>query len=287
MHDLFQALRPQQWIKNLLCYAGCFFALRLSDPATFWRATTAFLVFCAVSSAVYILNDLLDRDSDRHHPFKSKRPIASGRISARMAIAVASLLILGGGAAAVRLGHYFSAIVAVYIAQNIAYSLALKKVAIVDIMCIALGFVWRAVAGVAAANVALSHWLLLCTFSVSMFLAVAKRRHELLTLEVNATRHRNVLSEYSVPFIDAVMMITTALTVFSYALYTVADETIGKFGTDRLIYTTPFVFYGVFHYLYLVYQRNEGGNPASLILHDRPLQINIALWIVVVGGLIY
>ncbi len=285
--NLLISLRPGQWTKNLLVFAGLLFGQRLFDPRSVGAALAAFAIFCALSGVVYVVNDVIDRDSDRQHPLKSRRPIASGALPVSAALAAAAVLAVAALGAAVTLGWPFTATAAAYVGLFALYSAVLKHIVIIDVLTIAIGFVLRAVAGAFAVRVEISHWLLVCTILLALFLALAKRRHELVLLADGATSHRRILSEYSPYLLDQMIAVVTASTLLSYMFYTISPETEQKFGTPWLWLTIPFPIYGIFRYLYLVHRREGGGSPADLLLSDRPLLACVALWGVVVALLIY
>jgi 4-hydroxybenzoate polyprenyltransferase len=280
------SLRPRQWVKNLFVFGGLVFGQQLLTPAL-WTALAAFVVFCGLSGAIYLLNDVADRDKDRLHPDKRRRPIAAGRLPVRHAVAVAVALIVVGLGAAVWLSRPFALAALAYVLLLSAYSAWLKHVVIVDALVVALGFVLRAAGGALAIGVAISGWLLICTVLLALFLALGKRRHEVLTLEADAARHRPILTEYSAALLDQMIAVVTASTVTAYALYTMSPETVAKFHTSLLPATLPFVLYGIFRYLYLLYHRQLGGNPSDIVIHDRPLLLNTLLWLIVVLLIIY
>jgi 4-hydroxybenzoate polyprenyltransferase len=285
--NLLISLRPGQWTKNLIVFAGLLFGLRLFDPAAVVRALAAFAIFCALSGVVYLVNDILDRDADRRHPRKSARPIASGAIPPQVAWAAAG--VIGGAAvsAAVWVGPRFLAVALIYLGMSALYSTVLKHMVIIDVMTISLGFVLRAIAGAVAIAVPISHWLLVCTILLALFLALSKRRHELVLLADDARGHRRILQEYSPYLLDQMISVVTASTLVAYAFYTISPETIEKFGTDRLGWTLPFPLYGIFRYLYLVHQKEGGGSPAEMLLNDRPLLVCVGLWALSVVLIIY
>jgi 4-hydroxybenzoate polyprenyltransferase len=285
--NLLISLRPGQWIKNLLVFAGLLFGRRLFEPEAVFRALSAFAIFCALSGVVYLINDLLDRDSDRQHPLKAARPIASGALPGQVAAATAALLGGAALAAAWMLGLPFLAAAAAYLGLLVLYSGPLKHIVIIDVLTIAVGFVLRAVGGAVAVNVEFSHWLLVCTVLLALFIALAKRRHELVLLADTATSHRPILGEYTPYLLDQMISVVTASTLVAYAFYTISPETQAKFGTDRLGLTIPFPLYGIFRYLYLVHRREGGGSPADLLLTDRPLLVCVALWALSVTAIIY
>jgi 4-hydroxybenzoate polyprenyltransferase len=285
--NLFTALRPGQWTKNLLVFAGLLFGRRLFETPAIGEAIAAFCVFCALSGVVYLVNDIADRESDRRHPLKARRPIASGELpvsTAGAAAVVIALLALAGAAA---LGWPLMTVALAYLALQATYSAFLKHVVIMDVLTIALGFVLRAVGGAVAVRVEISHWLLVCTILLALFMALAKRRHEIVLLAEGATDHRPILGEYSPYLLDQMIAVVTASTLIAYIFYTVSPETQEKFGTPWLGLTIPFPIYGIFRYLYLVHRREGGGSPADLLLADRPLLICVALWAVAVAVIIY
>jgi len=280
------SLRPRQWVKNLFVFGGLVFAQRLFT-ASMWPALAAFAIFCGLSGAIYLLNDVADRDKDRLHPRKRERPIASGLLTVPAALASAAVLILAGLGAAVALSPRFAGVALAYVVLLSLYSVVLKHVVIVDVLTVAIGFVLRAVGGALAIGVEISGWLLICTILIALFLALGKRRHEYLTLEGDAARHRPILAEYSAGLLDQMIAVVTASTVTAYALYTMSPETVAKFHTHLLPVTLPFVLYGIFRYLYLLYRRQLGGNPSELFLNDRALLLNTIGWIVAILLIIY
>src|SRR5262245_50582701 len=251
------SLRPRQWVKNLFVFAGVIFSQNLFTPLI-WLAVAAFVIFCALSGAVYLINDVADLEKDRLHPLKRFRPIASGALSCRAAIALAAGLFASSLAAAFALSRPFGLVALAYAALLVAYSFWLKHLVILDVLTVAAGFVLRAVAGAAAVDVELSGWLIICTILIALFLALGKRRHEYLALKGDAAAHRPILAEYSEGFLDQMIAVVTASTVTAYALYTMSPETVGKFHTRLLPLTLPFVLYGIFRYLYLLYRRELG-----------------------------
>jgi 4-hydroxybenzoate polyprenyltransferase len=285
-HLLF-SLRPGQWSKNLVIFAGLLFGRRLFDPPAVVDAVAAFAVFCVLSGVVYLVNDVADRESDRQHPLKAKRPIASGALPVRVALGAAIVLGALGLGAAFLVGRPFAIVAVAYLLLQLAYSGPLKHIVIIDVLTIAIGFVLRAVAGAAAVNVEISHWLLVCTILLALFIALAKRRHEIVLLAGGASSHRPILGEYSAYLLDQMIGVVTASTLISYIFYTISPETQAKFGTQWLGLTIPFPLYGIFRYLYLVHQREGGGSPADLLLTDRPLLTCVALWALAVALIIY
>ena len=280
------SLRPRQWVKNLFVFAAVIFSQNLFTPLV-WRALLAFALFCGLSGAIYLINDVADVEKDRLHPAKRRRPIASGALSPRAAVAVALLLLAASLAAAFALSPHLGLVALGYGALLVAYSLWLKAVVIVDVLTVATGFVLRAIAGAAAVDVDISGWLVICTILLALFLALGKRRHEYLSLKGGASAHRPILSEYSEGLLDQMIAVVTASTVTAYALYTMSPETVAKFHTRFLPLTLPFVLYGIFRYLYLLYQRELGGNPSDLLLSDRALLVNTVLWMAALVVIIY
>jgi 4-hydroxybenzoate polyprenyltransferase len=285
--NLLYSLRPRQWTKNLFVFGALVFAQKLGDSGAVIKATIAFVIFCALSGAVYLINDVLDREQDRRHPLKATRPIASGALGVPVAVAAAAVLAAAALGAAGTLGLAFFAVAAAYLVLQLAYSTFLKHIVILDVLTIAAGFTLRAVGGGAAIMVPVSHWLVLCTALLALFLALSKRRHELVLLAGTATEHRRILEDYSPYLLDQMISVVTASTLISYAFYTISPETTQKFGTPLLSLTIPFPLYGIFRYLYLVHQKDLGGSPSDLLLADRPLLATTALWAIAVVLIIY
>lgn len=279
MTPLLRSLRPVQWVKNFVVFAGLIFSRHFDRPDDILRALGVFGVFCALASAIYLFNDIRDRDSDRSHPQKKTRPIASGELSIGLAATVSLILFALGLTAACLLGINVFITVSIYVLLNIAYSMGLKRVALVDVMIVALGFVLRAVAGAEVIDVEISPWLVVCTLLLALFLGFGKRRWELVALGGEATSHRAALAGYTTVLLDQLIAVTTASTVVAYALYTLAPETQAKFGTDQLIWTLPFVLFGVFRYLWLIHGAQQGGNPTSALLRDWPIVVTAVLWL--------
>ena len=284
---LLASLRPEQWTKNLFVFAGVLFGGLLFDIRAIGRATAAFLIFCALSGVVYLLNDLVDREADQRHPLKRLRPIASGKLSTRMALVAAAVLGIGAIAAALMLSPMFAALAAAYVVLLVTYSFVLKHLVIIDALTIAAGFVLRAAAGAVAVSVPISHWLLVCTTLLALFLVLSKRRHELTLLADGATTHRPILNEYSPYLLDQMIAVVTASTLVAYSVYATSTETAERLHTSRLGLTIPFVLYGIFRYLYLVHQKRAGGSPADLLLTDRPLLACVGLWALTVALILY
>ncbi len=280
-------MRPSQWVKNTLIFAPLLFARELGDPEAFFRVSLTFALFCLLSGGVYIMNDILDREQDRRHPFKRNRPIASGALASSAAGSAAGASIVVAIGASFALGPAVAAVMAGYLLLNISYSRFLKHIVIIDVMTVATGFLLRVIVGALAIPVPISFWLLLCTGLLALFLGFGKRRHELVLLEVEASSHRPILREYSPYFLDQMISVVTTSTVVTYALYTMSPDVQEKLGTPWLGLTIPFVLYGVFRYLYLIHQKSEGGDPSQTILTDRPLLVNIFLWVGAVVVILY
>ncbi len=284
---LLVSLRPHQWTKNLLVFAALALTKHLFDADPLLKTFYAFVLFCALSGTVYLLNDVADLERDRLHPRKRNRPVASGALSPRTAATAAVILGLTSLAASFLLGLAFAVSAASYLVLNLLYSFRLKEVVIVDVLAVSIGFVIRPVAGAIAIGVQISDWLLICTILLALFLTLAKRRHELTSLSGAASRHRKILAEYSPYLLDQMIAVVTASCVTAYAFYTTAEETRRKYETDRLVWTLPFVLYGIFRYLYLVHQKEQGGNPSDVLLTDRPLLLAVGLWALAIVAIVY
>lgn len=287
MLAIVESMRPKQWVKNLLLFAGLIFSRNLLDPANVLRSLGAFAAFCLLSGAVYIINDLVDREGDRLHPKKRNRPIASGRLETTHAVTAAAVAVAVAVVGGWVLDWRFGATCAGYFVMQIAYSLRLKRVVVLDVMIVALGFLVRAVAGTFVVHVAISPWLFVCTILLALFVAVAKRRHELVFLEGGGVQHRSVLSKYSETLLDQMIAVATSATVVAYCLYTIAPETVDKFGSRNLIFTFPFVLYAIYRYLYLVYRKDLGGAPEKVFVSDVPMIVAVLLWAASVVVILY
>lgn len=281
------SLRPEQWTKNLLLFAGLLFGGRLLELDAVITAMAGFAIFSALSGATYLLNDIWDREADRRHPLKQTRPIASGQLDISTGAWSAAILIAGAIGAAWLLSPRLAGIAAAYVGLLFFYSTTLKHVVIVDVLAIAGGFVLRAVAGAVAVEVPIGSWLLVCTTLLALFLALSKRRHELVLLGEDASRHRPSLEHYSPYLLDQMIAVVTASTLIAYTVFATSADTAQRLGTSRLAFTVPFVLYGIFRYLYLVHQRLGGGSPAEMLLADRPLLLCVALWAWAVMLLMY
>ena len=285
--NLIISLRPDQWTKNLLVFAALIFAVKLLDPAALANASAAFLIFCALSGAVYLVNDVSDREADALHPVKRMRPIASGALSPAAALGWAAALSVVALAAAYWLQPMFAVSASAYLALFVLYTRWLKHIVILDVMSIAIGFVLRAEAGGLVIGVPVSDWLLVCTLLGALFLGLAKRRHEITMLGDGAKGHRRILEEYDPYLLDQMIAIVAAATLVVYVVYCASPETAERFSTQLLVLTTPFPIYGIFRYLYLVHRKHGGGSPSDMLLRDRPLLSCVALWGIAVILIIY
>ena len=274
---LFWTMRPRQWTKNLFLFAGLVFTDNWSMLPV---AAGGFVIFCCLSSGMYILNDVRDRERDRLHPAKRLRPIASGQLPIGLAVAAGLVLLLGGCAASLAVNRSFAAIALIFVGLQFAYTYALKQMVLLDVFAIAFAFVLRVVAGSAAISVPNSVWLLVCTLEIALFMGFGKRRHEIIELIEQAGNHRTTLDHYSVPFLDQMISIVLGALVVSYAVYAAASPTAASH--PGLVYSLPFVMYGIFRYLYLIHMCNTGGSPELIVLKDRPLQVTLLLWLVFV-----
>ncbi len=278
MRAIITLMRPEQWVKNLIIFGALIFARRFTNAPDVLHSLLAFGILCLLSSAVYIVNDIHDREQDSLHPTKKSRPLASGALSPVTARILAVMLILAGMGASFLLPREFLYIAVIFVAFNILYTALLKSIVIIDVMSIAVSFVLRAVAGSYAISVETSPWLIACTFLLALFLGFGKRRHELIILKDQAVEHRVSLKKYSPYFLDQLIGVVTASTVVAYTFYTLSPEIQEKLAVQHLELTIPFVLYGIFRYLYLIHQEERGGSPAQLLLTDMPILINIVLW---------
>jgi len=284
---VFRALRVRQWTKNGVLLAPLVFAKSALAGASLVRALLATVAFSLLASGVYLINDWVDRDKDRLHPEKRKRPIAAGHLTLKGALGLVALSWGGAAALGAFLGPSFLSALLGYLALQAAYTWVLKHHVILDVMAIAMGFILRVVAGAAAISVEVSNWLFLCTLLGAVFLGFAKRWAELAVLEEDATSHRANLADYSPAMLDQMMSISAASTIVAYSLYTVSKETIEHVGSDRLKYTVPCVVYGVFRYLFLVHKRGAGGAPEKVLLGDRALQADIIVFLAIAAWVLY
>jgi 4-hydroxybenzoate polyprenyltransferase len=274
--SLLKELRPKQWTKNAIVFAGLVFAKKLGDPSAVLLALAAFVIFCLLSSVVYVINDMLDVEGDRQHPKKRFRPLAAGDISMTQARVLVGVLLLATLPPAFLLNPMFGLVASIYFISNVAYSLRLKHVVILDVFMIASGFVLRAIAGAVVIRVEISPWFLLCTTLAALFLALAKRRHEMVLLSAGAASHRKILQEYSLPLLEEMLAVVASSTVMAYSLYTFFAPNLPA--NHAMMWTIPFVLYAIFRYLYLVYRKDLTGSPEEALLKDTPLLICILLF---------
>lgn len=287
MKKYFQLIRAKQWIKNLFIFAPLIFSRHLSDASYLYTVFLAFMVFSLSSSAVYIFNDINDAESDRLHPIKKNRPIAAGSISIKTAIIVMTVIGMLVVASAFLFNYSFIAVLTAYILLNVFYTIKLKNVVIIDLMTIAAGFMLRVIGGAFVIEVYISSWLILATLFISLFLAVMKRRSELDVTQTDSPGTRKVLAEYSSNFIEQIVSVSAAGVIICYALYTVSERTIREFNTEAMIYTTVFVVFGIFRFMYLVYKKSKGENATEIMLTDAPMIINILLYIITIIIIVY
>jgi 4-hydroxybenzoate polyprenyltransferase len=267
---LIQALRVYQWSKNLLVFAALLFAQEFFHTDKLLTSLLAFIAFCMAASATYLFNDLQDVENDR--------PIASGALPVPMAWITLLLLYAGAAAVGLYVGLGFSLTLAAYLILTLSYTLFLKHLIILDVMVVALGFVLRAMAGAIAIQVEFSNWLVVCTLFLALFLGLSKRRHEITLLETGASSHRKVLEDYSVHYLDQLILIVAGGAIITYTIYTCSPDVVEKFHTDKLYLTLPFVVYGVFRYLHLIHHKTGGGDPSRTLVTDVPLLVTVFLW---------
>ncbi len=286
LRAIFKTMRPKQWTKNVVVFAPLVFDEKLFVGPLLLKTVVAFLLFCLVSSAVYLINDLADIENDRLHPTKRSRPLASGELAPGIAVVTVLILMLLSLPAALWLDGGFSLVLFGYLLLNVAYSFKLKHMVIIDVLVVAAGYVLRAAGGVLVVEVArFSPWLYLCLTLGALFLGFGKRRHELLLLEAGAGSHRAILAEYTIPFLDQLISLVTSTTVIAYSLYTFSAPNLPKNHTMML--TVPLVLYGLFRYLYLIHVKKEGGAPDELVLRDKPLFLTGVLWMLAVVAVLY
>jgi len=279
--------RVKQWVKNGLVFAALLFSKNVFNLSQLKLAIFAFIAFCITSSAVYIFNDILDFSSDQNHPGKKFRPIAHGDISKKQGLIVAILLLMIGILIGIWVNTQFAILLSIYFMINIGYSLVFKKIVMLDILIVSMGFVLRAIGGALAINVIFSNWLLVTTLYLAIFLVLGKRRNELIILGDEAKNHRKILGEYSQVMLDNLIMIVAAVSLVSYSLYALNPVTIAHFGSENLIYTLPIVIYGLFRYLYLIYKHQDGADPSNTLYSDIPLLITVIIWGIVVTSILY
>jgi 4-hydroxybenzoate polyprenyltransferase len=283
---IIRSLRPVQWLKNGFVLAPIVFSGLVNDPDAWLRTILAVVAFCAASSAVYLVNDVIDREADRQHPIKRNRPIASGEVSVMAALAIALLLVAAAIAVSVWLGGWFPSVLVAYVVLVLLYSAVLKQAVFLDVLVVAAGFVLRVVGGAVAIEVPVSRWILVVAYLLALYLALGKRRSELVLLGVEAGNHRAVLGHYTLPMVDQAISVVLGATVLAYALYTVAPDTVAKVGSEGLLATVPIVLYGLFRYLYLLHRHELGGSPTRALLTDRPLLVCVVIWLAVAAVVI-
>lgn len=287
LKNLLVSLRPKQWIKNLFVILPIIFGRKLFVSPENINTVIAFLLFCMASGVVYVMNDILDVEKDKLHPDKKQRPIASGRVTVRHAAGFALLLGCLSILFSFLLDKTFGWTIIVYLVFNLLYTRVLKEAVIIDVFCIGVFFLLRILAGGVVAKTGVSHWILFMTTLLALFLGFSKRRQELSLYGKTAASHRSVLAKYNPYFIDQMVAVITSSIVIAYMLYTVDGATVGRFGTDHLMFSIPFVYYGIFRYLYLIHEKHQDADPTRLLLSDGKMQINLALWVAVCVGVIY
>lgn len=283
---ILKSMRPGQWTKNLVVFAALIFSRNFMHGELALKSVEAFAVFCLLSGVIYLINDIADIEKDRLHPRKRERPLPSGRLRVSHARTAALVGLAVGIYLAWRIGHYFLVVACAFAVLNLLYSFFLKRLVLLDVISISVSFIMRAIGGVEALrstepDIQISAWLLICTLFLSLFLAFCKRRHELVTM-VDPTNHRESLLEYSPALLDQLVSMTAGGSVISYAIYTIWPETVERFGSNNLVYTVPLVLIGVMRYLYLVYNKDKGGNPSEILLHEKFMLITVLAWVALV-----
>lgn len=279
-------VRVKHWLKNLFVFAPLVFSASIGKFDLLVRSFLIFAAFCLASSGVYILNDLKDLESDLHHSRKRNRPIASGAVSFRVAVFIAVFLLLGALALVLLLPYLAGIFLSIYVLVNVFYTFKGKELVIIDAFCISAGFVIRVMAGAYAIGVSPTGWIVVMTFFLALFLGFGKRRNELLLFKEDCDNHRKVLKLYDFKYLDYLMVATATITIISYTLYCLDPAVVSKFGTDKLVYTVPFVTYGVFRYLLLLF-KNEEGDPTEVVTKDRGIALTALAWIMAVLLIIY
>jgi len=286
--ELVRAMRPKQWTKNVVVFAALVFDAKITHPTYLAHTVIGFMIFCLISGTVYLINDLADIEQDRQHPIKRLRPLAAGRLPARVAQAAIVVILLICLPASFLVDPLFAGIASGYLVLQIVYSFRLKRVVIVDVLAIAAGFVLRVASGAALVDAErFSPWLYVCTVLGALFMGFSKRRGELVLLQGNANSHRAILEEYSLPMLDEMISVVTATTVLAYALYTFDPGNPHLPQNNTMMLTIPFVLYGIFRYLYLIHRKGETAPPDEVLLKDRPLQLTIVLWGITALVLLY
>jgi 4-hydroxybenzoate polyprenyltransferase len=287
LYNLIESLRPKQWTKNLFLFAGVFFSGQVFVPEQILKIFLGFFLFVLASGGIYLLNDIIDIESDRVHPKKSQRPIASGRVGKKTGYCYFILFILISTIYSLYLNRDFGLYVVTYVLVNVIYTLKTKHIVILDVMSISLGFLIRVLAGCVLISVTPSDWLIVCSINISLFLGFCKRRQELNLLAVNDNNTRYVLKIYNNGFLNQIIAIVTSASFISYILYTVSSETVDRLGTRNLVFTIPFVLYGIFRFLFLIYVEPVDENPTDIIFKDKPFVLNGILWCLTALVIIY
>jgi 4-hydroxybenzoate polyprenyltransferase len=287
LKNIIISLRPHQWSKNLVVFAALIFSGNVFVPKDVELAFITFVLFSLASGSVYLFNDILDRKEDAIHPAKKLRPVVSGKLAIKYAASASLIICLVSIIGSFILNQVLACIFIVYITLTVLYTIKLKHIVVVDILIVAIGFVLRAIAGAVVIAVKISPWLLVCTLFLALFMVIGKRRHEFVLLQENAADHRKILKEYNLLLLDQMIVVVTAASIVSYALYTLDNDTVEKFQTEYLVYTIPFVILGIFRYLFLIYKKNLGDRPEQILLNDKGIIITILLWIITVGIIIY
>lgn len=285
--DLVKLARPNQYIKNLFIFVPAFFAFQLTELALVINAVVAFIAFSMLASAVYIFNDWIDRYDDARHPDKKNRAIASGRVKGDTAFWWLGFLMLGGLAIAYTLSDKIFFIVIAYLVINVAYSLRLKHTAIIDIFIIAIGFILRLMVGAEATQVDLSHWIIVMTFLLALFLSLAKRRDDVLIYIKTDLKMRKVIDGYNLKFLDAAMMMTASITIVAYILWSISPEVALRLNSENLYLTAAFVILGILRYMQIAFVQQESGNPSKVLLKDSFIQLTLLGWVGVFVWLLY
>ncbi len=282
-------MRPTQWVKNGFVFMPLIFSSRLMFPEEIAKVVAVFAAFCLASSATYVLNDYLDMEQDRAHPSKKRRPLASGDVAPRTALGLMFVFVIlsFGILAAGRVPFWAWGLITAYLFLQVVYCFKLKHVVILDVLTISTGFLLRVMAGAAAISVVVSSWLILCTFSLAILLALGKRRHEVVILGEEAACHRPVLENYSVSLLDQLLQIVTTSTFIFYCLYSVQGNPAAGIESEKMMFTIPLVTYGIFRYVWLIYHNEDGGSPTALLLNDTPLLVCTTLWMAICVAIIY
>ena len=285
--DILSLLRVRHWIKNLFVFFGLVFSLNLFNPKLVILSSLCFFAFCFASSFVYIINDLIDIDKDRMHPTKKNRAIASSKIDLRLVVLLLIVLLIASLLLSIIVSFKIVIVILIYIVINILYSLFLKHIVILDVMVIAFGFVLSVLAGTFSIDVEASSWILLTTLSVSLFLGFGKRRNEIIVMGKDEYLHRPVLEHYNLKLLEYMIIVSVTLSIITYILYTIDSGTILKFDTDKLYYSVPLVIFGLFRYMYILFKKDRGGDPADIVSKDRYIIATVVIWIVIMILFIY